>query len=423
MKKLIILVFFSISFTSYTQSCPTCNSSIYVELTDGGTVESPNQYKYGRNNTISNSDIFEFEGNGVTNWSTNSTIRIKGIVVNPNLHLILGTDNDNGNTNSFSIEGISTTNRGCVIVKSGAILDLKWITGFKYVDICVEDGGKIIFDSDNDRSGLKNTFTFNDVNINLQGPNALLEFGNSFIEVIGNLSVVGWNGDVTCPSRDSPNPSPYGSSGNISWNVETVNICEILYYKVLPIDYINFSVKFDKSTRSNIIQWTTLTETDNLYFILQRSENSIDNFKDISTIDGMLYSHEPINYKFIDTKLPLNEKNIYYRFKYISLFGEEEISSTIYVKIPDMGGYNTFRAYPNPYTNTDIKLELLNSNEYNGEPIRITLYSNKESISVITDLNSLTESLQKLITKSSSVFSLLNIEWGDKSQQIKLLKK
>lgn len=59
-----------------------------------------------------------------------------------------------------------------------------------------------------------------------------------------------------------------------------------------------------------IIEWVTLTETNNDYFTLQRSQDA-SNWIDITTISGAGNSNNPLYYSFVDETAP--EGNNYYR--------------------------------------------------------------------------------------------------------------
>lgn len=86
---------------------------------------------------------------------------------------------------------------------------------------------------------------------------------------------------------------------------------------VLPIELITFDGK--KENDDNLIMWTTLTESNNDFFTLERSEDG-KNFETIATIDGAGSSSDIIDYRYVDS----NFKDIinYYRLVQTDFNGE-----------------------------------------------------------------------------------------------------
>jgi hypothetical protein len=419
MKNIITLLFILLNFNIYAQ-CPNCTPDINVNLPSGGTELNPIQFDnvYGNN---ANGQIFEFSGNGFYNWSTNNTISLNGIIINDGVNISLGTDN-NSNKEAFIIQGNNTVDRGCITIKDGGTLNLSWISKLKYVDICVEDGGTINFDSKN-IGNTKNDFTFDNVVINLNGPNASLKFGNSFIDIIDGLDIIGWTGTVSCPSADSPNPDMISSSGNIYWSSDTENICAILNYEVLPVEWDDINIQFDKNLRINKVNWNTLSERDNSHFVIQRSINNINSFIDLGIVEGIGYSDTPTYYNFSDINIPLGSTNLYYRIKQYDFNGDFSYSPVLLSKIQSIESNDIWKVYPNPIVNNNINIQLIDTEIYKGGDIKITLYSNNLVLYDISDIYTLNDKLNTLVQKCGNGILILEITYKDTIEKIKLLKK
>ncbi|MBK5286317.1 MAG: T9SS type A sorting domain-containing protein [Bacteroidia bacterium] len=112
--------------------------------------------------------------------------------------------------------------------------------------------------------------------------------------------------------------------GNAQWRVEK---WDIICAAVLPVELINFT-GYNIGT-GNVLEWQTATETNNDYFILERSSVGID-FENIGTIDGHGNSTQLLNYKFNDNN-PLSGIN-YYRLKQVDYNGDFNNSKTIAVR-------------------------------------------------------------------------------------------
>jgi hypothetical protein len=109
---------------------------------------------------------------------------------------------------------------------------------------------------------------------------------------------------------------------------------------ILPVTLVNF--KGHNYKTGNKLVWTTKTEVNNDYFIIQRSKDA-KNFTDIGIVDGNGNSNIENNYEFIDDA-SLSGIN-YYRLKQIDFNGDYEHSRIIVLK-----SINSIDVaiYPNP---------------------------------------------------------------------------
>lgn len=86
---------------------------------------------------------------------------------------------------------------------------------------------------------------------------------------------------------------------------------------LLPIELITFDAK--KEGENNIVYWTTLTEFNNDFFTVERSEDG-KHFEPIATMDGAGSSSDKIDYRYTD----VDYKNVinYYRLVQTDFNGE-----------------------------------------------------------------------------------------------------
>ncbi len=95
----------------------------------------------------------------------------------------------------------------------------------------------------------------------------------------------------------------------------------------LPIELLSFTS--DKLTcGNNIIRWSTATETNNDYFVVERSLDMVT-FTNIGTVDGAGNSTTILNYNFKDIT-PQPALN-YYRLKQIDFNGDASYSTIVSV--------------------------------------------------------------------------------------------
>ncbi|HLG35896.1 MAG TPA: T9SS type A sorting domain-containing protein [Bacteroidia bacterium] len=95
----------------------------------------------------------------------------------------------------------------------------------------------------------------------------------------------------------------------------------------LPVELISFTGENKNSI--NHLHWSTASEINNDYFIVERSADGID-FENIGTVDGHGNSNQPLNYFFDDVQ-PASGIN-YYRLKQIDYDGKFEYSKIIAVR-------------------------------------------------------------------------------------------
>jgi hypothetical protein len=96
---------------------------------------------------------------------------------------------------------------------------------------------------------------------------------------------------------------------------------------ILPVTLVNFRGHNYKT--GNKLVWTTKTEVNNDYFVIQRSKDA-KNFSDIGIVEGNGNSNIENNYEFIDDA-SLSGIN-YYRLKQIDFNGDYEHSRIIVLK-------------------------------------------------------------------------------------------
>lgn len=111
----------------------------------------------------------------------------------------------------------------------------------------------------------------------------------------------------------------------------------------LSISLSTFSAK--KVNTHNLLQWTTESEINNLYFEIETAEWE-NGFKSIGKINGAVNSQSKKDYSFIDVS-PLEGIN-YYRLKQVDLDGSFTYSKIISVFFSSQ---NKVQIFPNPVSN------------------------------------------------------------------------
>lgn len=123
---------------------------------------------------------------------------------------------------------------------------------------------------------------------------------------------------------------------------------------VLPIELVSFTANCNG--RSALIEWTTATEKNNDFFVLERSYDAV-NFKEIARIAGTGNSIEPISYAYTD--FGVRNGDNYYRLVQFDYDGTSTASEIIVANCLGTDGEPEVLAYPNPFGD-DITLRFEN---------------------------------------------------------------
>ena len=180
-----------------------------------------------------------------------------------------------------------------------------------------------------------------------------------------------FNNDISGCSRIILGKGPKDNGSNRGWNGK---IGDIIFYKnrqsndsisdisqSLPVELIDFHIETKEYVE---LYWSTVSEMNNDYFMIEKSINGID-FEEIGSINGHGNSNKRIDYKFIDYE-PNNGVS-YYRLKQIDYNGEYSYSKILSVN------YNNFmfNIYPNPINK--------------GEDLFIEFQETKEKVLVVVN--------------------------------------
>ncbi|CAN5226679.1 hypothetical protein BH09BAC5_BH09BAC5_01310 [soil metagenome] len=95
----------------------------------------------------------------------------------------------------------------------------------------------------------------------------------------------------------------------------------------LPIELLSFTGSLI-SNKTNRLEWSCASETNNEYFTLERSSDGI-NFQDVTRIQGAGNSTQPTNYSFDDATFPGTYN--YYRLKQTDFNGRTETFGTVVI--------------------------------------------------------------------------------------------
>ena len=120
---------------------------------------------------------------------------------------------------------------------------------------------------------------------------------------------------------------------------------------VLPIQLVSFNAVANE--RNIDLNWTTASELDNAYFIIDRSYDGI-NYEQIATEPSI--GNHSINHTYSLTDINVRPTNMYYKLSQVSLNGDTSLLELKYINGSNLNKVEKMLLYPNP-TNQNLTLE------------------------------------------------------------------
>jgi hypothetical protein len=131
-------------------------------------------------------------------------------------------------------------------------------------------------------------------------------------------------------------------------------------------------------------------------------------------------------YFFEDEDIPLTGGNVYYRLNQIGFEGELTYSKVVSIRVNAVQvSKGVWRAYPNPTTGDQLRLELVKLGEQVVGKIQVRLVSPSAEGLLIsgTDMRDISNQLQRKIQTSPKGIYILEVSWGQKIEYLKILKQ
>jgi hypothetical protein len=164
----------------------------------------------------------------------------------------------------------------------------------------------------------------------------------------------------------------------------------------LPITLSAFTV--NKSGNDAILKWTTESELNNDYMLVERSSDGV-NFTNVATIQGNGTTELQHNYQYAD---PINGLTgvVYYRLRDVDLDGKGNNSKVIALRLDGSVMSASLSVYPNPFV-SNVKLSVNASKEGRANVVisniagqqvanESVLLQNGQNIIVLQNLSALT---------------------------------
>lgn len=199
------------------------------------------------------------------------------------------------------------------------------------------------------------------------------------------------------------------------------------FARILPVEYGDYNLEVNNKSRSVLINWSTLKETENDFFEIQRSLNGIDDFVVVGMMEGQGWTNSETSYQFEDDNLPLYTQKAYYRLVQVGFSGKRQVGKVLLAnldRIEKLSG--SWQAYPNPSRGENLKVFPVDENISISDQVEVQLTHSGTGFSFSFQSNNL-QQLNKQIQENSSQLPkgvlLLRLSWDQSTEVIRLLKQ
>lgn len=165
-------------------------------------------------------------------------------------------------------------------------------------------------------------FTLSDINqtnhsFNISQQRIIMQMQDVIIDGTRNNSGLGSLNSIASVNNSNPNDSSSVSDDNTA--------------ALLPVSLIYFTGFYQNQSYGIELKWTTVSESNNNYFTLERSTDGL-NFGAIISILGNGTTSAVNKYQYTDTNNDVKRDSCYYRLSQTDLDGTRKNLETIYVR-------------------------------------------------------------------------------------------
>jgi hypothetical protein len=126
-----------------------------------------------------------------------------------------------------------------------------------------------------------------------------------------------------------------------------------------PVKMTSFTVK--KENNDAVLRWTTVTETKNDHFEIERSADGV-NFTKMGIVTGSGTTALTKNYSYPDALVNVSSRILYYRLRIVDVDGKSTYSQIVALRLDGAVAISGLTVFPNPFTN-NIKLQIHSTKE------------------------------------------------------------
>ncbi|MFN7012730.1 MAG: glycine-rich domain-containing protein, partial [Bacteroidia bacterium] len=197
-------------------------------------------------------------------------------------------------------------------------------------------------------------------------------------------------------------------------------------FSILNVEYEHFTATYNPQDRSGDLTWTTSNEWETSHFEIERAVNNVNTWTKVGEVEGAGYSDAPIDYAFTDTQLPATGGNIFYRLKQVGIDGDFDYSVTRSIQVNPIKGNTTWIGYPNPSDlKSPVTVALLDVSGYTDGTIQVRISDIRGVFTTysVSSPDAVSNVVNTHLENGRPGMYILQLLWGNQSEQLKLIKK
>jgi len=206
------------------------------------------------------------------------------------------------------------------------------------------------------------------------------------------------------PSSDNGSLiSLYIADGGLDNNDYPSNYQDGMVYEIrfldlaLPVELLAFTASAENG--KSLLNWSTASEFENLYWIIERSDNGGEEFFELARIEGHGTTPEGAEYSYLDENV-IPGQTYFYRITDVDYNGRFTTHNTVMLTIPIPVVFTLKQNYPNPFNpSTTISFNL-------PQP----------ALTYLTIYDILGEEIMELVTENRQAGEY-NIDWDGRNSQ------
>lgn len=197
--------------------------------------------------------------------------------------------------------------------------------------------------------------------------------------------------------------------------------------RILQVSYYYIKSEFLPNRNASKINFATIKEWENSHFEIERSVDVGKNFQKIGILQGAGWKDSITEYEFMDENLPLSGGDIFYRIRQVDFSSQSFVSKVLGVQIPKTSSTTgAWIAYPNPSVmGSTITLALIEKSGIAEGKIQISISDHRGITQTYTVLKpeDVSAVVNSHLENTRPGMYIMQIFWGSKSEQIKLIRK
>ncbi|AGA77058.1 hypothetical protein [Echinicola vietnamensis] len=245
--------------------------------------------------------------------------------------------------------------------------------------------------------------------------------GTSIVEVGGNMDTNGSGALIT--ADDATIYTCYTFPDGIATSTDHEGQFFEGECGIVPVVWLEFSAEFDPSTGYVKLDWATAKEWESSHFEIERTHDSNEDFQKVGQLRATGWTDQPSTYHYRDKLDRLLSDKLYYRIKQVDFDESFSYTKVITVDLP-LRTPNQWTAFPNPSAEQLFLRSPKNFFSTDSQVnVRVYAPATSANIGPVSIPHDEIIPLHTLLAKAPKGLLILEINWNDRTEHIKILHR